>query len=175
LSAIELLVDACVLINLYGSGRFEAIAQSSGFDLLVAEEAAAEGLYVEREGVLERIDLVRLRDVGVIRIVGLTKPEVATMVDFASEIDEGEAATLAIATHRQIAVATDDRGALRFINRRNLKVTVLRTSDLVRKWAEVDVTADEIRMVLHLIESDARFRPGPADPNQDWWEQSIDD
>lgn len=174
MSANELVVDACVLINVYGSGRVEEVVEANGVELLAAEEAAAEGLYVEREGQQEPIDVAALVAEKTLLIVTVTGPEVATMVDYASEVDEGEAATLAIATHRRIPVATDDRGALRFISRRTLGLTVVRTSDLMLKWAR-GRTREEIGVVLRRIESDARFRPGATDPNKAWWDQSSAD
>ena len=68
-----LLQDACVLINLIASGRFEDIAQSCGYQLVIASAACAEVLSIRdalsgetvpvsldphfATGLLERIDV----------------------------------------------------------------------------------------------------------------------
>jgi predicted nucleic acid-binding protein len=170
LSEQELLVDACVLINLCASDEMDEIVRANGVELLATEEAAAESLYIERAGHQVRIDIELLVARGVLRVVAVDDDELFNMVEFATELDEGEAATLAVAVGRHLPIATDDRGALRFLIRRELDVEVRRTSDLLRTWASAKSTA-AVEEVLRRIESDASFRPGPADPNKAWWDQ----
>lgn len=170
----DVLIDACVLINLCASGVLEEISRAVHVRFVVTAEVAAEALYIEVQGERERIDIDRLIEIGALRLDELKEEEIAAMVEFANDVDEGEAATLAVATNRGIAVATDDIAALRFIDRRELQVTVLGTSDLVRQWAESPGSPrrEDVRGAIVRIELGASFHPSQRDPNYSWWKES---
>jgi len=173
-----LLLDDCVVINLCATDLVRQIAEANRADFAVVREAAAESLFVEvrSEGGNERraIDVAALQAAGALVLLELTAVEIGTFVEFATELDDGEAATIAVAKHRTFRLASDDRRALSFIAERQLAVQVIRTSDLILGWAtQARVERAEIGRVLRLIRDCARFEPGAVDPNVAWWREHI--
>jgi predicted nucleic acid-binding protein len=173
-----LLVDACVLINLVATGHIDEIVAANEMNLIAVEEVVEETLYI-REAAnpnqLREIDMNRLQAMGSVGVVRLERPEEEKFVEFAARLDDGEAATLAVAMNRSLTVATDDRAALRLIVELNLEVETVSTADLLRGWADSDPDAGEIIVeALRKIERLASFRPNAADPNHNWWRALCD-
>lgn len=170
-------LDACSLLNLIASRRFADIAQTISARFIAARDAAGEIGYVRRGGTgaeadeREPIDLQALVAAGYLTILDLRAPaELAAFVAFAVDIDDGEAATGALAVSRQATVVTDDRKARRVFSALNPPLTVRTTSELVKAWADhVEISAEDLSRVLRDIETRARFRPGPSDPLAGWW------
>jgi hypothetical protein len=165
-------LDACSLLNLVASRRFREIARATAATFAVSEQAAREIHYVRRGGggadanELEAIDLKALQDSAVLSVVSVDTPaELATFVGFALEMDDGEAASAALAVHRRGTLVTGDRKARRVLGRRSRNTPVLTTTQVIKSWAEE--TAPDPRDLAHLlrdVEGRARFRPGRHDP-----------
>ncbi len=103
-----------------------------------------------------------------------TSEEVATFVDFAISIDDGEAITAALALHRDSALATDDRKARRVIAEQAPSVDLASTLDLLSNWVEVaHVSAAELRSVFEAMISSASYVPGRRNPHFDWWHEVM--
>jgi predicted nucleic acid-binding protein len=94
--------------------------------------------------------------------------ELPRFVAFARELGDGEAATLAVAESRGMAVATDDRKARRVVTTLNPQPAVTSTAAIVRAWA-LHRCDEEIRACIRLIERRASFVPSRTDPDHDWW------
>lgn len=101
------MLDACSLLNLVASRRFEDIAASLPVRFATPEQAVSEVRYVRRGGGgadaknLEAIDLAALQTAGVLTVCRLeTSAELTTFVDLALEIDDGEAAACALGQRR---------------------------------------------------------------------------
>ena len=116
-----IILDACCIISLYASKRIEEILNTIPKSVCVAA-------YVKNEEVLktydvssdteEVVDLQSLIDRGVLILVELDlETEADTWVNLATVLDDGEAVTGAIAFHRNWAIATDDRAAIRLFER----------------------------------------------------------
>ncbi len=171
----DLLLDACVAINLVASGvELEEIAAAPGVRFVMTSIAAAETLWIDPldpEGHRERVDIALLADDGALSLVELADDELDLFVDLARNVDDGEAATLTAAIHRGLRVATDDRRAQR-LTAGGLapRVDIVRTTELVKTWAEgptIDTrrAADAIR----LIEYRASYIPPHDDLHFGWW------
>jgi hypothetical protein len=94
-------------------------------------------------------------------------------VAFAVEMDDGEAATGALAISRGAIVVSDDRKARRIFGTRHPLLPLRTTSEIVEAWADrTNPSADELAGVLRDIETRARFRPGPSDPLLAWWSRA---
>jgi hypothetical protein len=117
----------------------------------------------------EEIDLEPLVTDGDLRRIEMGTDELARFVALARELDDGEAATLAVAESRGLAVATDDRKARRILTTLNPPPAITSTLAIVRAWA-VGRSDAEIRNCIKLIERRASFMPPRADPDADWWE-----
>lgn len=168
------LLDACVVINVAASGvPIQEIADGNELTFAIADRAAHEVLYLapaEAEGDQERIDVTGWVTRGDLALVTLEPDELETFVRFAREADDGEAATLAAAAHRGMAVATDDRKAQRLAEAAEPPIEVITTSLLLRTWAQaVNASSIHVAKVLRSIEARASFSPGRADPYHQWW------
>lgn len=173
----EYALDAGALLNLLASRRLADFATSIPARLIVARAAAGEIAYVRRGGggpdVAERdpIDPATLEQARFLTIVDLTTPtELGAFVAFAAEMDDGEAATGALAIGRGAIVVTDDRKARSVFARCDQPLPLSTTSEIVRAWADrANPDAEELAKMLIDIEARARFRPGPWDPLEAWW------
>jgi hypothetical protein len=172
-----IILDACCVINLYASGRIreilEAVPTSVSIATYVHEQ---EALFVgtsDGSGGKERIDLEPLIDQGLIRSVQPeTEEENITFVDFAAELgDDGEAMTGAIAVHRNWAIGTDDRGAIRFFHRAAPQFQIISSLELIKDWTDVlELSADEICSVLRNVRICGRYQPHDAHVLAAWWQ-----
>ncbi len=177
----EKIVDACCLINLYAAADPLRILRVFDGKLHVPElvKNEAHGIRVPDDEdpatlVPREIDLSKALEAGLLRECHFEGPsETDAFVRFASMLDDGEAACLAIAATRGWTVATDDRKAIRIANQEG--VATLTTPELVRCWVDVEAPgADEIAAVLRRIEASARFRP-PRDSDWfAWWVRAVE-
>lgn len=171
------LIDACSVINLWASRRIEEILMSSTRVFGVTDIVVGEALHVRRivagpdEDEFERIDLEPLITRGLITKLSLEdESELARFIEFAAEIDDGEAATCALAVERHHAVVTDDRRTRRLLRERFPGIAVITTSGLLRSWATSESVPETlVCQVLRDIREFARFAPGRQDPHQEWW------
>jgi predicted nucleic acid-binding protein len=173
-----MLLDACVLINLYATGRVGQIARACGVRLAIVRQVADETFLLRSAapGAQERtpVDLRALEAAGDLTVLDLDGAEVATFVRYADRLDDGEAATLAAASHRGLALATDDRAALKLISHELPELSVSRTGELMRTWAEsCDAGPREVAVALDAIETRASYIPGPGDPQLAWWRSAL--
>jgi predicted nucleic acid-binding protein len=176
-SIMLLLQDACVLINLLGSGRFADIVREVSRPVAVSASAARETLSLrdaetgEREPIELRgyiaSDLIQILDVE-------TERERARYVAYAAELEDGEAMSLALAECRGISLATDDCKARRLINEQGLSIELWSTVDILKAWAKAGkVPAAEVRTTLRQISMRARYRPRETHPDWKWWNRFL--
>jgi predicted nucleic acid-binding protein len=136
-----------------------------------------EALYIRRRSSdqdqeeREPVNVEPLVSAGLIQVMKVnSEAEATTFVDLASEMDDGEALTCALAIHRQYDVATDDRKAQRILAIRAPQVLVTSTLALVQPWTELaGIAKTELRAVLLNIRSGANYYPGERDPLYRWW------
>lgn len=175
-----ILLDACCILNLCAGRCIHQILRSSACEFAVAERAADEVLYIRNvspSGAAEereRVDLKPLVSEGLLRVLSVESEDEATAyVRFATQLDDGEAMTCALAAVRGAAVATDDRKAQRLLRTLVPPVQTHSTAWLIRQWSEEQgVGAATLKQALNDIRVRARFVPGSHDPLQTWWERS---
>jgi hypothetical protein len=167
-----LVTDADVLMNLWASDRLEDILRAGRLTGLVCPRVEGEALWVQGDapGSREPVELTRLFEAGILQRVTPDDREVATMVELAMRVDDGEAEAIAIATSRGLALATDDRKATKVAF--GLGLDVLDTPGLVRAWSDAASPAD-VASVLSRIESRARYAPRVDHPLARWWAGAI--
>jgi len=173
-----LYLDCCVVLNVYATRRFEEILEANrgrvASSFIVAERVTRETMYVRnREGEeREAVNLQASLDHGVLTVERLeSEDEMATFVMLAAVLDDGEAETGALAFHRAGAIATDDVAAIRTFGALSPALQIVRTSQLLKGWAENGGAAQaSVRQALHDIRDRARFVPNVTDPLQKWWE-----
>lgn len=170
----NLLLDACVAINLLASDvALDDLAGASSVHFVMASVAAAEMLWlapIDPAGARESVDLRALASAGHLNLVDLFEDELARFIDLARSLDDGEAATFAVAIHRRLPVATDDRRAQRVAREMDPPIRIVGTTQLVRAWIEVtDVRLERAAQVVRTIERRASYIPRRDDPNLSWW------
>ena len=170
-----LVIDTCVLINLLATGEIEKILRIAAQKSLICSAVKKESLYLRGEDPAadpEAIDLFPLVAKGVLAFCQVETPnEEQLYVNYASELEDGEAMTLAIALTRNWELATDERKARRLYKETAGNDKALTTtSQLIRDWVEAEDIADEhIKLVLLRIERRAHYRPPNWDSNNEWW------
>lgn len=169
-------LDACVLLNLVASGRpIAEFAAAADVRFVVVRQAEREVGWLDPEDPedpREAIDLEPSVQRGEVQRVVLADVELPRFVALARALDDGEAATLAIAEARGFAVATDDRKARRILTTLDPQPAVTSTAAIVRAWASNRGDA-EVRECLRLIQRRASFLPPKNDPDGDWWRAAL--
>jgi predicted nucleic acid-binding protein len=177
-----LILDASCLLNLYASGKLPEIAATSPQPFVVAEYVVQqEALYIRRRASAqepeerEPVEIGALVTAGLLQVITLNnEAEAITFIDLASEMDDGEAMTCALAMHRQCDVAMDDRKARRVLSGRAPHVSITSTLAIVKQWAELaGITKAELKSILLNIWSGANYYPGERDPLYAWWVDSL--
>ncbi len=169
--------DACSLLNLIASRRFADIAGGTPAKFIVSEQASFEVQYVRRGGngddanEREAIDLRVLEEQGLLSVARLESPaELATFVDFAREMDDGEAAACALTVHRSGVLVTVGRKARRVFSQRFPASPLLTTAQVIKEWVDyASIEECQIARLLLDVEERARFRPNQSDPLGAWW------
>jgi predicted nucleic acid-binding protein len=175
----KLLLDACVAINLAAATNLNQIATALQVTFVIVAQAASEAGYlrdiVKGTTVLTPIDLDQFQSGETLEIRELGPGELALYVELASIVDDGEAATIALAIHQRIDLATDDRQARRLCAERGLAEPA-RTAALLHAYAEAaQLTNDEVQQMLAQVRDRASFLPSRSDPHLKWWSDHIPD
>lgn len=175
----KLLLDACVAINLAAAAKLDMIADVLQVTFVIAEQAASEVGYlrdtVEGVVVLTPINLEQFVLSETLQIHELAPAELELYLELASIVDDGEAATIALAICRSTDLATDDRRARRLCAERHLPEP-LRTMALLHAYAETALLNNqEVRQMLVQVRDRASFLPARSDPHLKWWDDHISD
>jgi predicted nucleic acid-binding protein len=167
-----LLLDACCIINLFASRRIAEILHDLPYRSAVAEIVRQEALFVRAGVGMEAVVWEPLLESGLLPVLAFeSEAEQETFVELAATLDDGEAATCALALHRGYAVATDDRVARRVLASRAQAIPIYSTTAILRQWCEMRaLTEDEIRAVLRDVRERGRFVPPRSDAHRNWWD-----
>lgn len=167
-----LILDSCVLINLFASGKQDSVLSLPDWTFAVCQQVEEEcrNLRLEDEQKADHVSLVDLMEAGQIRRWELeSQLEFETFLRFALIVDEGEAATIALAVSRGGVVATDDKKAISLLKGEG--IGHLSTLQLIKQWSvEQEVSNEALEEVKERLERLGRYRPGSHDPLFDWWQ-----
>ncbi len=172
-----LLLDACVAINLAATGHIQPIAEAIDVTFILVRQAAAEVGHLrditDGEPIRTPIDLSQHTS-ETLEITDLTPPEYPLYLDLARAVDDGEAATIAVAAHRKLRLATDDRKARRLCAERHIPEP-LRTLTIMHAYTDAaGLQHSQLRELLIKIHDRASFQPPRGDPDHKWWDDHID-
>jgi predicted nucleic acid-binding protein len=174
-----LLLDACVAINLAAAASLDQIADTLQVTFVIVAQAASEAGYlrdiVKGATVLTPIGLDKFASSETLEIRELASAELELYLELAAIVDDGEAATIALAIHHRIELATDDRRARRLCAERSVAEPV-RTVALLHAYSEAArLKNDEARQMLVQVRDRASFLPARSDPHLKWWNDHIRD
>lgn len=101
-----------------------------------------------------------------------TREEIEDYVNFAIEVDDGEAQALAIAKHRRFVFMTDDRKAVKLAQRPDVAVRTTSTPNVLQAWGRLDRrNKARLQEVVGRIAVLARFSPRKDSPDYAWWKR----
>jgi predicted nucleic acid-binding protein len=174
-----ILLDACIAINLAATGRLPHIAQTLDATFFLTRQAAAEVGYlrdfVNGELVTTPVNLAQHASDGTVQLIHVDPSEYLLYLELAAIVDDGEAATIAVAIHRNLQLATDDRKARGLCAERHIQEP-LRTLTLIRTYADAArLEVVHVRELLIKIRDRASFQPPRSDPDHKWWHDHIED
>jgi predicted nucleic acid-binding protein len=178
----RVILDACCLINLYASGRIDDILASLSKPVFVAryvwsnEALTVNGAHDSAADMQEtRIDLESQILGGLLGLADLeTEDEEILFVNFAANLDDGEAITGAIAAARNWCIATDDRRARNVFADQVPQIQLLSSPELVKHWADVTAAeVDEICLVVQRIRRHGHFVPPASHFLYTWWQNHL--
>lgn len=176
---LKTILDSCVLLNLAASDEVADIVATIEGATFISTAAQKEALFLRDEAdpaVLVPLELDDLLAISQIRVCDLETPEEEDdFVRLATDLDDGEAMSIAIATSRGMRFASDDQKARRvFLQMVTAADRLTCTSSILKQWAERRaVAAPRLKTILKRIGTRARFTPSRRDPNVDWWQQSV--
>ncbi|WP_254446764.1 hypothetical protein [Dolichospermum sp. UHCC 0259] len=133
----HIILDACCVLNLCASGQFLAILKSLPAEIVVTTVVRERELNTlqslkeeENDAVLEFETAITQ---GWLKVVDFeSEEEEESFVNYAAFLDDGEAATFAIAVHRKWAVATDDDKAIKFLKKNFPYLQILSTPEIIK-------------------------------------------
>lgn len=165
--SVPAILDACVCINLSAALGTD-IGDMQATRGAIVPHVAQETLFLHDEQGDEKIETrVALQGVP---IVQLTDDESARYVAFAARLDDGEAASLAVAATRGWTLATDDRAAIRQAQLTEPPVQIATTAMLLRRHSQAaHWDAARIAEAVRNVRDRAAFVPPRSDPEYHWW------
>ena len=173
------ILDACVLINLLASGRAQDIMTGSRYRFGICSVVKNESIYLRATDSNAPPEEVKLdlhlesNSLVVYELSGDVEKEL--YVDFAAELDDGEAMSLALVHARGFAMASDDRKARRiFMEEVAVPERLLSTSQILKDWSEiVGLSPTELKQVLVDVSRRGRFFPNSGDDHFEWWSKAV--
>jgi len=171
---VPVILDTSVALNLLATGAGLSVLESLDLDCFVCSAVVDETIYIRSGDPAQPREAVSLGPwllSGAVKAVNPGSPlEEELYVQFAADLDDGEAMSLAICRARGYALATDDRKARRIAGQLARPHVQLSTAQIVHHWAvRTGVAPGELKRVLSAIELRARFIPPHDDPLRKWW------
>jgi predicted nucleic acid-binding protein len=151
--------DASSLINVYSSLCAEAILRAVFDTILIPREVEAESFFIRQPSpddpaqlIHVPLDLAPLSRSGILTVVSLAQQsELNLFIRLVAILDDGEAASLALAASRGLPLVTDDRKAANIAG--DLDVRVITTPEVLKHWVDAASPAqDEVITVVTNIE-----------------------
>jgi hypothetical protein len=173
------ILDACVLINILASGRAQEILTGSAYRFAIGAVVSKESVYLrasDPNAPPEAVELDSLVDAKCLAVHELSGGrEQTSYVDYAADLDDGEAMTVALALSRGWIMATDDRKARRiFLQDTGNAGRLLSTAQILKGWSlAAKLSAEELRGLLVDVSRRGRFSPRSDDPDFDWWSRAV--
>lgn len=178
---IDKVWDAVSMLNLVATNRAqEILATLGGQSYIVKEVREGEVIYLrplleeDAPGKLISVDLAPLLTSGLMQEVELTQPERVTFISFAARVDDGEARSVALASHRGLCLVTDDKLGIRLAQGLTPPVPVLTTLEWIKQWADVAAVSKAVlEDVIRRIDICAHFRPQRNHSLKSWWQSHL--
>ena len=164
-----------MLLNLLATDCLASIAAATGwqFAICTAVRDEAKKLRDSQNGEMVEVDITPHIG-GLLQVLELSGEEEQTLyVEQSINVDDGEAMSMAIAAHRHLELAIDDKQAANHTRRKFPEIHLWSTPQIVKHWAEAgSVDAKLVRDTLRLIEIRSRYFPPKSHALAEWLRQS---
>jgi predicted nucleic acid-binding protein len=173
-------LDACALVNLFcGWGGLREL-EHFGDSWSIGDIALKEAMFVREFDASGGICKVTLNPDDVLAASPLTLvslegiEEQSSFIEFAVELDDGEAQALALSAHRHRVLVTDDRPAIRVASGLIPAVKTLGTPDLLMAWANA-APEHRVRLpeVVRRVAVLGPFQLKKTSPHHAWWQAFL--
>ncbi len=158
-----IILDACSAIVVHASDRFSEVIAA-----LPVQVSIPEYILTEELGTLDlRLPIAA----GMLTKLDLEGDEEAlSALHFGTDprMHAGEAVCVALAVHRNLAVATDDASAISFLNERLPSIQVITSAEIVRNWADSANPVDVSDAINQIYKNDG-YVPHVWHPLRSWW------
>jgi predicted nucleic acid-binding protein len=176
------IIDACCLINFYASTFLDSILKNLPLNFYVVEQVKYESLYIRKPDESERgfdyepISLDQYFKSNLLKVISLeTEGEKNLFINLADQLDDGEAATLAIAISRKMRVITDDKKAIRILRQDFPAIHYLTTLDIIKEWSDKNfIEIEELKKALTNILIRANYLPPKKHHLFNWWKSILE-
>lgn len=173
-------LDACALVNLYCGWGGLAELRKFGDSWSIGDIALREAVFVrefDQSGNLYKVVLSPEAVVadGNLHVASLdSEDEQSSLIEFARDLDDGEAQALVIAMHRKKILVTDDRPAIRVANALSPAVPSLGTPEILKAWVE-STPENQMRLVevVRRISILGPFQLRKTSANYIWWRSLL--
>ena len=171
-----LLNDSSVLLNLLAADCLASISEVTGWQFAICPVVRDEArkLCDGQSGEMVEIDITPHIDSGLLQLLELCGEEEQTLyVEQSIVVDDGEAMSIAIAAHRHLELAIDDKQATSHTRRTFPELQLWRTPEILKRWVDAgSVDAKVLRNTIRLIETRSRYFPSKSHPLAEWWRLS---
>ncbi len=169
-----LLNDSSVLLNLLAADCLSEIASALNWQFVICPAVRDEikKLRDPATGEMVTVDLTPLMATGLLQVLELAGEEEETLyVEQSIVVDDGEAMSIALAAHRKLELAIDDKQASNHALRAFPEMKLWTTPEILKKWTdEAGVVAIMIKETLRKIEARSRYSPPRSHPLFEWWQ-----
>ena len=173
------ILDACALINLHCGWGGLAELRTFGASWSIGNTALREALFVrdfDLNGDICRVTLDPQAVVadGNLQVLTLDNAqEHASLVEFALELDDGEAQALSLALHRERILVTDDRPAVRVASG-PVGVQTMGTPEILTAWANLNPQQrHRLPAVVRRMSVLGPFQLKKSSPHYGWWQALL--
>ncbi len=178
--ATLLITDSSVLLNVIASGHAPSIFRMSSWQFVVCPKVAEEVKFL-RHRISREVRPVELAPYFAASDLQCMAPETDEdfewLVDFTAALGrggEGEAMCFALAASRKLAVAIDDRKAIRKARRFSLGLPIISTPELIKEWSTTaGIEKAPLCEALRSISDWACYKPSDEDPLAAWWTEVL--
>ncbi len=151
------------------SGRAEEILTGSEYKFGICTVVSSETIYLRAADSNAPPDEVKLDPFmksKSLTVYGLSGDTEQTLyVDYAADLDDGEAMTLALAFSRGFSIFLKEIGD---------STRLLSTAQILRAWSKKEgLASGELKKLLLEVSRRGRFSPPSGDPDFSWWSKAV--
>lgn len=173
------ILDACALVNLHCGWGGLGELRNFGTSWSIGDTALKEAMFVRDfapNGDILKVTLDSAAVVaeGNLHVLSLDgEQEHAALIEFALELDDGEAQAMSLALHRERVLATDDRPALRVASQL-ITVQTIGTPEILTAWVNANPEqGHRLPEVIRRVNVLGPFRLKKNSPHYGWWQAHL--